>query len=116
MEHGQWLPWLEEHFEASQRSAHGYMRLYAKRELLANSQRVADLTIRGGLALLKSAHVANSSGENGIRHGGRLDNSALRGTMQPATENAPVKFPASEDGTAHTGWSIYRYFLERTER
>ena len=49
VQHGEWLPWLADHFAASERTARGYMRL------AANRQRVADLdapSVRAALAEL----------------------------------------------------------------
>ncbi len=50
---GEWLPWLERNCEMSERTAQVYMRMSKKTSTLAeNPQRVADLTMRGALALL----------------------------------------------------------------
>jgi hypothetical protein len=55
--HGGWLPWLEEHCELSERQAQRYMRLAERMPKLleANPSRVSDLStlsIRGALAML----------------------------------------------------------------
>jgi hypothetical protein len=53
LKHGQWLPWLAEHCEVSERTASLYMRLARHApELEAKAQPVADLTVRGALELL----------------------------------------------------------------
>lgn len=44
--HGEWLPWLEEHWPASAKTATNYMRL------AANKETVADLPVGDGLKLL----------------------------------------------------------------
>lgn len=44
--HGEWGKWLNDNFRASQRTANGYMRI------AANSQRVANMSIRDALAEL----------------------------------------------------------------
>jgi hypothetical protein len=49
--HGQWLPWLAEHCEISERTAQLYMRLArARPEIEAKSATVADLSLRGAIA------------------------------------------------------------------
>lgn len=52
--HGQWLPWLDDNFGLSERSAQNYMRLSRKLAELPESkaQRVADLPLRDALELL----------------------------------------------------------------
>jgi Protein of unknown function (DUF3102) len=53
LEHGQWLPWLQEHCQVSERTARPYMRLARHAaELEANRQRDAGLTVRGAIELL----------------------------------------------------------------
>ena len=50
--HGKWLSWLADNFEGSARTAQAYMRLYEKRDALANTQSSAHLSIDGALKLL----------------------------------------------------------------
>lgn len=50
--HGQWLPWMAKNFEGSARTAQGYMRLFEHRDVLANTQRVAHLSVRDALKML----------------------------------------------------------------
>jgi hypothetical protein len=51
--HGQWLPWLKEHCLISERTAQLYMRVATNRtQIEAKTQHVADLTVRGAVALL----------------------------------------------------------------
>jgi Protein of unknown function (DUF3102) len=53
LRHGEWLPWLQEHCQVSDRTARLYMRLARHApELEANRQRVADLTVRAALDAL----------------------------------------------------------------
>ncbi len=53
LKHGQWLPWLEQNCEISERSAQRYMRLAENREQIeAKSATVSDLTIRDAAKLL----------------------------------------------------------------
>jgi Protein of unknown function (DUF3102) len=53
--HGQWLPWLTEHCAMSERTSQLYMRLArSKPELEANPQHVADMTMRGAVAVLEN--------------------------------------------------------------
>src|ERR1700752_1534300 len=52
LKHGQWLRWLAEHCEVSERAAQLYMRLArARSEIEANTQCVADLSLRGAMAV-----------------------------------------------------------------
>jgi hypothetical protein len=49
-EHGTWLPWLEENFEGSARTAQEYMRLYNYRdEVRAKTRGAAHLSVSGAL-------------------------------------------------------------------
>jgi len=68
-EHGEWLPWLEQNFDGSARTARAYT-LIAQRwpELEAKWQRAANLSIRDALRLIAppespAPHVVNNSGE-----------------------------------------------------
>src|ERR1700730_13731457 len=51
LRHGQWLPWLSEHCQIPERTARLYMRLAKNKIEIGN---VADLTVRGAVALLAS--------------------------------------------------------------
>jgi hypothetical protein len=51
IKHGQWLPWLKEHCQISERTARLYMRVAKNKTEIGN---VADLTVRGAVALLAS--------------------------------------------------------------
>lgn len=54
-QHGEWLPWLEENFEGSARTAQAYMRVASQLpKLNGKAQRVADLTFRSALAAVAS--------------------------------------------------------------
>jgi hypothetical protein len=51
--HGQWLLWLRDHCSMSERTAQLYMRMArARPEIEANPQRVADLSLRGAMAVI----------------------------------------------------------------
>ena len=50
--HGEWLPWLETNFEASQPTAFRYMKLAERWEELPNYSRVNNLSLRQALELL----------------------------------------------------------------
>ena len=54
LKHGQWLPWLSQHCELSERSAQLYMRIAKNREAIGEQIRngVADLTLNQAAALL----------------------------------------------------------------
>jgi hypothetical protein len=61
--HGQWLPWLRDHCQVSERMAQRYMLLARHApELEAKSDTVSDLGVRGALALL--AVPRRQSGES----------------------------------------------------
>src|ERR1700732_2297567 len=49
LKHGQWLPWLKEHCQISERTVRLYMRVAKNKAQIGN---VADLTVRGAVALL----------------------------------------------------------------
>jgi hypothetical protein len=53
LKHGQWLPWLRDHCSMSERTAQLYMRMAkARPEVEANTQHVADLSLRGAMAVI----------------------------------------------------------------
>jgi hypothetical protein len=53
VKHGQWLPWLQNHCAISERTAQLYMRCArSRKEIEANTQCVADLTLNEAAALL----------------------------------------------------------------
>jgi hypothetical protein len=89
--HGEWLPWLEANFEASVRTAQGYMRLYTNREALeANTQPVAHFGIAGAL---KELAAPSEAGET---DGGPPEDALLR------TEKAVKEIAAKDDGERNT--------------
>lgn len=61
--HGQWLLWLQDNCEVSQRTAQLYMQLYSRRDELGETATVADLTVRGATALLAIPCENPSKGE-----------------------------------------------------
>ncbi|MBA7561091.1 hypothetical protein ES708_02726 [subsurface metagenome] len=87
MKHGEWLPWLGEHFEASQPWAWGYMRLYAQRDQLANYKRTYNLSISGGLKLLTEAKRA----EQGEKRNAARDSLAKLGKSTKASERWKIE-------------------------
>jgi hypothetical protein len=59
LQHGQWLPWLRDHVEISERTAQRYMRLTGNREIIeANATTLSDLSFNGALALLTTSTSA----------------------------------------------------------
>jgi len=50
--HGNWLPWIQQYCQFSERTARRYMEIADRWAELANRPRVADLTLREGLRLL----------------------------------------------------------------
>jgi hypothetical protein len=60
--HGQWRQWLDRHCRLSERHAQRYMLLARKRAILeTNPTRVADLSVRGALRLLKGQGAPTST-------------------------------------------------------
>jgi hypothetical protein len=49
LKHGEWLPWLEDNFEGTARTAQVYMQLHSRRSELTNTQRASHLSIRSAL-------------------------------------------------------------------
>jgi phage N-6-adenine-methyltransferase len=66
--HGEWQGWIEEHFEASARTAQGYMRIAKNRELVESKTGDSPvLSIDGALKLLAgpksdAVHVSQNTG------------------------------------------------------
>lgn len=67
--HGGWLPWLDDHFPASRRTAQGYMRLARRAE---DAQALAHLGIEGALRML-AAPKPSSDEEQIAALAARLD-------------------------------------------
>jgi len=63
LQHGQWLPWLDEHCGMSDRTARAYMRLARNKDRLGEIGSVADLSLRSALYVL-SAHLPSDDDEN----------------------------------------------------
>ena len=53
LRHGEWLPWLRDHFEGSERHAQRFMKL-AREQRALDPTRVSDLSLRGALRELPS--------------------------------------------------------------
>jgi len=63
IEHGKWLPWLEEHTpDISERTARVYVQVALKAQVVldANRQSAADLTIRAALKLISKTRVTGA--------------------------------------------------------
>lgn len=58
LRHGEWLPWLLENFEGSERQAQTYMRVARNKDEL-NPQRASDMSIRSALAQLSASEPAD---------------------------------------------------------
>ena len=63
LQHGQWLPWLEEHCGLSERSARRYMRLARNKDKLGENGHVSDLSLRGALDTL-TTHLPDDEPED----------------------------------------------------
>jgi phage N-6-adenine-methyltransferase len=66
IEHGDWLPWLQEHCEISERTAQLYIRLAKNRDKIEEQIRngVADLSLRQAQRFLAASSVRGSTGAN----------------------------------------------------
>src|SRR3954451_13720391 len=63
--HGEWLPWLSNHFEGSESHAQRFMRLFDNREkLLANPARVTDMSLRSALKEIAAPGKTKEEGAN----------------------------------------------------
>jgi hypothetical protein len=62
LQHGQWLPWLEEHCGMSERSARRYMRVAKNKDKLGENGHVSDLSLRGALDTL-TTHLPDDEPE-----------------------------------------------------
>jgi hypothetical protein len=93
--HGEWLSWLKKNCAMSERTAQNYMRLSKKTSTLAeNPQRVADLTMRGAVALLaKPKRIAADSDSDvkrrAVEKPNRLDD-ASGSHVDDETENGDI--------------------------
>jgi hypothetical protein len=58
LKHGEWLSWLADNCQFSERTAQNYMRIYNKYPQLAKSATVADLSYREAIGLLADPKAA----------------------------------------------------------
>jgi hypothetical protein len=103
VQHGQWLPWIAEHCEMSDRTVRLYMRLANHKDALAaKSATVADIGIRGGNALLMQ-----------LRDDARRDafHAPVPVRETPNLERRPYVRVAPEDNEEVTPYGA-RHFLE----
>jgi len=64
--HGEWLPWLRQNFEGSERSAQVYMQMYRNRdEIRAKYAESADLSISGALQEISAPREAPDEAGDG---------------------------------------------------
>ncbi len=59
--HGEWEAWLKDNFEGSTRTAQGYMQVFRRWGELQETQRVADLSLRGALKELSEPSAKAAS-------------------------------------------------------
>ena len=91
LSHGEWLPWLRDHCEFSERTAQSYMRLASRwPELEAKSAAVADLPLRDALKAL--AEPASDNGADIVRRINGLAASLREIEAQPPAQNENYKF------------------------
>lgn len=97
--HGEWLPWLSENFDGSERTAQTYMRLHEHGDdILAardgNPQRVADLSLRAALRDIATPRERTRDDTHLHR--------VLPGLTAQATDPGPAAPPPDEPATART--------------
>jgi hypothetical protein len=86
VKHGEWGNWLKAHVKFSHETANLYMRLDREREqVMANSQRVTNLTLREAIRLLD---------------GSPLETPTERPTAPPATPGSSAPAPSASNGAS----------------
>ena len=85
LKHGEWLPWLQAHFNISERTARLYMRLARHRETIQNGNGVAEMSLRGALAMITIPMVSKDELVTGW-----LDKSP---TAHPTNSTSPPIMP-----------------------
>jgi Protein of unknown function (DUF3102) len=68
--HGEWLPWLDEYCELSERTAHRYMQLAANKSKIEDALRGKSATM-ATLSLNRALKVIEAKPENGEGPGGK---------------------------------------------
>lgn len=58
VKHGEWLPWLEQNFEGTARTATNYMLIFRRQDEIQNRKHVSDLGVRGALEHLREIDEA----------------------------------------------------------
>jgi hypothetical protein len=113
--HGEWLPWVEANFHASERTARAYMRVYANRQRAAD---LAEPSLRKALAAISGeiAHVGYNSGDDEWCTPARYTEAAARAARRHARHAAvaspggalsrELRHAAAASDRAHAGSSI----------
>jgi DUF3102 family protein len=90
VKHGEWLPWLAENFEGSERAAQMYMRVHSQwPQIEANTKSVSDLTLSGALKSISAptGELSRIPAEGELRWaGGGEDPETTTTVERPATE------------------------------
>ncbi len=93
VKHGEWLPWLEENFEGSERVAQMYMRVHGHwPEIEAKTKSVSDLTLTGALQSIgpPKAEITRERAEGELRWAGAGEEPETTTAVEmPATEREP---------------------------
>lgn len=93
--HGEWLRWLGDNFDGSERTARDYMRLHEHADRLggANRQRAADLSIRAALRELAPPREKPGSDDDRL---GRMFPGLKAGTTPNPAAGTPDHEPAPD--------------------
>jgi hypothetical protein len=71
--HGQWLEWIAENCEFSERTAQLYMKLADALPQIANPQRIADLSLTGAIKMIEDLKAPEESPIPKVRSSKKTD-------------------------------------------
>src|SRR5262249_5142850 len=82
--HGQWLEWIAENCEFSERTAQIYMKLASALPQLANPQRIADLSLTGAIQMIEDLKAPEENPIPKVRSSKKTDR------LTEAIKNSPL--------------------------
>jgi len=82
--HGQWLGWIAENCEFSERTAQLYMKLADALPQMANPQRIADLSLTGAIKMIEDLKSPEENPIPKVRSGKKTDK------LTEAIKNSPL--------------------------
>jgi hypothetical protein len=118
LKHGEWLPWLRDHVEISERTAQLYMRLAKNRAEIESATAVADLTLNEATAML----VLSSDIKPLLDFVGRADGMSPEELVEYCAANDVARITKNPFGAKEPSemtdaewleWEIYAIFLVR---